>query len=170
MKKTKLTKKELLLKIFQLQKEITKKIENLNNGGCGNFTFLFYQEVIKFYPKDKVRIVLFDNWTSIREKKSIIKSIKTGDEMFDIFDKLASSHCMIEIDKVLYLDGYYIYRKKVDYCRWDRCTYKGYVTLDELHCTLEYGFWNDDYDTDQNSKLHKIIKKHFKVDKKKVKK
>ena len=170
MKKTKFTKKELLLKIFQLQKEINEKIKDLNYGGCGHFTSLFYQEVIKFYPKDKVRIVLFDNHTSIKEKKSIIKSIKTGDEMFTDISGLSSSHCMIEIDKVLYLDGYYSYFKKKDFCRWTTCTYKGYVTLDELQYTLEYGSWNDDYDTDQNSKLHKIIKKHFKEDKKKVKK
>lgn len=170
MKKTKLTKKELLLKVLQLQKEINEKIEDLNCGGCGTFTFLFYKEVIKFYPREKVRIVFFDNWTSIKEKKSIIKSIKTGDELFTNISGLAPAHCMIEIDKVLYLDGYHTYHKKKDDCRWSRYPYKGYMTLTELYYTLSYGSWNDDYDTNQNSKLYKIIKKHFKEEKKKVKK
>lgn len=165
MKKTKLTKKELLLKIFQLQKEVQEKIKYLNYGGCGTFAKMFYEELVKFYPKEKVRIIFFDNYQPIREKKEIIREIKSNNDPFYTYS-LAPAHCMVEIDKTLLVDGYYTHHKIKDEYRWERM-YRGYVTIEDLEICLEHGSWNDEYNTDQNSKLKRIIKKYFREEKSK---
>ena len=159
MKKTKLTKKELLLKIFQLQDEVGDKIKYLNRGGCGTFAKMFYKKLVKFYPKEKVKIIFFDDYEPIRNKKNTIKDIKTDNDPCWT-GHLAPNHCMVQIDDVLLVDGYYTHNKKKDPYRWKRM-YRGYMTIEDLEICLEYGSWNDDYDTDQNSKLKRIIKKYF---------
>ena len=168
MKKT-LTKKELLLKIIQLQSEITSNIHNLNYGGCGRFSYLFYEELIKIYPKSKVKIVFFDNFESITKKKKTIKKIMSTwyYKMDDTYTgHISPSHCMVQIDNTLLIDGYFIHHKtKDDYC-WKRSR-SGYITHKELKICLEYGSWNDSYDVRQNKKLEKIIKKHLSVGEKK---
>lgn len=157
MKKTKLTKKELLLKIFQLQSEVQEKIRYLNYGGCGTFAKMFYEELVKFYPKEKVKIIFFDRYEPIRHKKEVIKEIKNENYMWDTHH-LAPSHCMVEIDKTLLVDGYVSQYKTKD--RW-KGFYRGYLTIEDLEICLEHGSWNDSYDTRQNPKLKKIIKKYF---------
>lgn len=159
MKKTKLTKKELLLKIIGLQDEIRSKIKNLNYGGCGIFSKMFYEELVKFYPKEKVKIIFFDNHQPISFKKKIIKDIKNDNYKWDTC-YLAPSHCMVQIDDVLLVDGYYTHNKKKDPYRWKRM-YRGYLTIEDLEICLDWGHWNDEYNTNQNNKLKKIIKKYF---------
>lgn len=169
MKKTKLTKRDLLLKLIGLQDEIRSKIKYLNHGGCGTFTKMFYEEVIKFYPKEKVRIVALDNYESITYKKSIMKYYLNEVGVFPLYDisVITPSHFMIEIDKSLLIDGYgVLWKNKGKYsCR---VKYRGYMTFRELSFCLDYGSWNDMYDTKQNKKLQKIIQKYFTEEKLKI--
>lgn len=169
MKKTKLTKRDLLLKLIGLQDEIRSKINYLNHGGCGTFSKMFYEEVIKFYPKEKVRIVALDKDEPITYKKSIMKYYLNDVGIYPLYDinSITPSHLMIEIDKSLLIDGYGVLEKKKGKYN-SGAKYKGYLTLDELSFCLEYGSWNDMYDTKQNKKLQKIIQKYFTEEKLKI--
>ncbi len=144
-------KRKLTLELIQkLQKEIRKKIIDLNSGGCGHFAYIFALHCEKY--QIPYHIEIYDTCKiSIYSRKRNIKLAQSGDHEPRI---LSAGHIMIKSNNIRF-DGYYI---EDTY----NCEYNGRYKLRELEIALLGGSWNSTYHTGQNIKLEQIISKFFK--------
>ncbi len=141
---------EIIDKIYDINKELSKRVSYINNGGCGKYALFLSEQLIN--KNIKHDIVVFSSKTNIKTIKKYIKNKKH--EYYDI----SFHHVMIKIDK-FYIDGETIYKERpYEY----KTYYKGKLKHGELKFSVENGDWNSDYNNKQNKRVQAIIKKYLK--------
>lgn len=123
-------------KIKALQKEINKKIPDLNSGGCIWFGFYFSKALADIGIPYKVYGF---NYEKIGRTYGSFESV---------------NHIMVYIDGIGFIDGY----KTVD--KYE-ARVKRHIKLNVLKLATGYQ-WNTYYDTDYNNDLEEIINTYIK--------
>ncbi len=146
--KGKITTNQVIEIFEEMQDEIETNIENLNDGGCGQFAYYLGVELDKInFP---YKIAIYDKLNP-EKRKTFLDEVKN--QQFINSRHLSASHVSVKILDFYYLDGYEFI--------WEG-TSNIFYTLDELKLALEHGAWNEGYNKKQNRKLKRIIQKHTK--------
>ena len=132
-----MTRKELAARIILMQSDIRENIEYINNGGCIHFAY-FFSKALKDLKIPHT--VLFFNPGPIYTTYSTFESV---------------SHVMVKIGRVGIIDGLRTYDSSFSYSK-----NKKELSLSLNRLRKEYE-WNFLYDTKQNRKLNKIIRKYI---------
>lgn len=150
----KITIKALLPIIAKMIQDIQSHIKALNDGGCGCFAKILYNDLSKIGLKPK--IVLFDDvFITTGTYNKYVNEVKHGNKIHSRF--LGPGHVMIQLGQY-YIDGYNLYPIK----KYNEMKVVGTYSIDELNIALqELCSWNDEYDRNQNTKLNEIVGNYF---------
>jgi len=156
--------KEFIDSYLDRTKNISKKVHNLNNGGCGYYALYLYFRLKELGFKNICIRPLLDDDTGVKPD-SFNKLVKTGE-----FEYAVHNHIMVHIwDEKHYLldsENIFIYEHKLN---------AGIAIVDNYHndnmlgskipiSTLEEGlaikkYWVKTYDRKQNKTLKELINK-----------
>lgn len=133
---------QLVYQIFNLQKDIEKHIDCINEGGCVHFAYYFSK---------KLSLLKIINHIVFLDKNHPIKISYRDFEAFN--------HAMVFIPDIGYIDG----RKTAEDIKDLGYIYKrskiSLVKLDNFRNMR--GMWSSDYDVKQNYLLQKLIDEHI---------
>jgi len=132
--------------IEKMQEDIKKSIKHLNNGGCIHFAYYFCEALKKHNIPYQV---FLSSWEPI-------------DITYKYFE--STSHVMVYLSDIGYIDGYDLYPTKQSYNVWyddERYTRQVYLSIRKLNAFRGRKYcWNPTYPTEQNRKLMTIINRH----------
>jgi len=142
-----------------MQSDMLDEVHDLNYGGCGYFSLMFYNAIKDIYPEAK--IVAFDSYETLEYYKDNINNVINNGHNGYLHD-MAPSHLLVKIGKY-YIDGYEYFTDTSDvpHQPGKRWTYIGEYSDHELEVALMYGNWNSDYDKSQNKEVLRIIDKYL---------
>jgi hypothetical protein len=130
--------------IDKMQREIIKKIENLNSGGCPVFAYYFSSILTDLNIPHKV--TLCDVFP-----EHVLSGFKRN---------YTVEHLLIYFPGIGYVDGYNTYNKS-ELKRKYHCFRSNKYLLSNLKLYAFEEEWNHWYSRSQNKELLKIIKEHF---------
>tara|TARA_R110000765_G_scaffold253905_2_gene354870 strand:+ start:569 stop:1078 length:510 start_codon:yes stop_codon:yes gene_type:complete len=156
-------KRELLIKTIQ---ENVSSIKNLNQGGCGIFAHLVGVEFEK--RGYTIKLPILNNLArDFKGVKHDLNNYINNDVIGDNLLRSSFAHCCISIGRTKFdsngtdLDG--VYRSiGVHDKNWSQYKLVGNYTTSEMNIALQFGQWNTNYDTNQNPKMKREIRKAFK--------
>lgn len=140
--------------ICNIIKEVSKKIKNINFGGCGWFAYLVGKEFNKVGVKCDII-----NYNYHNEIKLNVDHIKHG--LAIPINKLLIHHFIIGVDNIFF-DGVAIYKPLPKY--WGYIGVKPHFNifnLSDLKKLINKDIWCHLYDVKQNNILINIIKKNI---------
>lgn len=150
----KITLANLKTVVKEIQTELTKKIPDLNAGGCGEFAYIFYQHMHNLYPNIIIVARMFDGEDEefLCAKNIVDQVIKNnGDKKFieDNSSQLkdaSANHIAIKVNDWIF-DGQENDTKEFQYN----------YTPEELKVALQLAGWNDAYDRSNNKVIDGVI-------------
>lgn len=126
--------------IRELQRQVRNEIEYINSGGCIHFAYYFSKKLTKLGVDHKI---YFTDYEPIYLN-------------YDNYQ--ASSHVMVYIPKIGYIDGYELHKTRKTIGR-EYYSVRTKISTKKLDNFRNCYCWNPTYDTDQNKKLESLIEK-----------
>ena len=133
---------KLVYQIFDLQKDIEKHVDFINEGGCVHFAYYFSK---------KLSLLKIENYIVFLDKSNPIK-ISYRD--FNSFN-----HAMVFIPDIGYIDGVKTIQDVKEYGYRYKRSKISLTKLDNFR-NME-GMWCSNYDTEQNFLLQELINEHI---------
>lgn len=140
---------DLYNKIAKLTLDINKNVKFINSGGCGRFALYLIEELEKL--NIPCTAILFDE--NVSSKLFFVNF----NAFIRNYEDLAFCHVMVKVDDY-YIDGEVILNKVPE--RWrkykqTKCTKKQLIKI------VKKGNWNNEYNTEQNSLVQKLIQNNL---------
>ena len=155
------TKKDFLAKYDKIVKDITKRVNHVNRGGCGVYASLLGEELKKTKVKFEY-VILFRGSIDKYDNEEIENGIANND--VDTINQYAWTHVMIKLNNRKFIDGEGVYPsaqmsgKKLKHKEISEELLNG--MLDKTY------IWNPMFKRQtEKRKIKKILEKHLEITK-----